>query len=250
MRRTVLLGLWAFVCKGQAVNSFSVLVRFGFGVVFSVAVMPALFAADDAHPPAARAVEAAAAGHPAGTANAGHGANHDHIGEKDVDKHPEEFRTDLAIFSALVFGLLAAGLYYTAWPKILGALEAREEGIRKAISDAEDAKMQAQAFMKEHKGRLEAIENEVKEVLAEARRDAEHTKLDIMQQAAVEAEATKNRAIAEINRAKDQAIDELFSTLAHQVSTATEQVVGRALTGADQERLVQEAVGQFARQKA
>ena len=224
-------------------NTLSVLVRFGFGVVFCVAVMPVLNAADDAHP-------APAAAPTASHAEAGDAEHHDHIGEKGVNKQPEEFRTDSAIFAALVFGLLAAGLYYTAWPKILDALAAREEGIRKAIADAEDAKVQATSFMKEHKGRLEAVENQVKEILAEARRDAEHTKLDIMKQAEVEAEATKVRAIAEINRAKDQAIDELFSTLAHQVSTATEQVVGRALTGADQERLIQETVSQFARQKA
>ena len=64
------------------------------------------------------------------------------------------------------------------------------------------------------------------------------------------AEVRHYRAIAEINRAKDQALDELFSTLAKQVSQATEQVVGRALTGADQERLIQDALQQFARQKA
>jgi F-type H+-transporting ATPase subunit b len=230
------------------VNSFSVLARFGLGVVFSVAALPVLFAADEAHPHPAPAA-APTADHPAG--DAGHdAAHHEHLGEAGVNKQPEEFRTDLAIFSAIVFGLLASGLYFTAWPKILGALAAREEGIRKAIADAEDAKVQATAFMKEHKGRLEAVENTVKEILAEARRDAEHTKLDITKQAEVEAEAIKNRAIAEINRAKDQALDELFSTLAHQVSKATEQVVGRALTGADQERLIQEAVQQFARQKA
>lgn len=226
-------------------NSLSVLIRFGFGIVFSVAVMPALFAAEEAHPPASAPIAEHAAG------DVEHDEGHpDHIGEKDVNKQPEEFRTDLAIFSAIVFGVLVTGLYFTAWPKILGALAAREEGIRKAISDAEDAKVQATAFMKEHKGRLEAVENTVKEILAEARRDAEHTKLDITKQAEVEADVIKNRAIAEINRAKDQALDELFSTLAYQVSKATEQVVGRALTGTDQERLIQEAVGQFARQKA
>lgn len=233
-------------------NSLSVLVRFGLGLALSVAVMPSLMAADEAHPAAAAAPAAGAPAAPRG-AEAGHDdhdAHIDHIGEKDVNKQPEEFRTDLAIFSAIVFGLLATGMYLTAWPKILGVLAAREEGIRKAIADAEDAKVQATAFMKEHKGRLEAVENQVKEILAEARRDAEHTKLDITKQAEVEAEAIKNRAIAEINRAKDQALDELFSTLAHQVSKATEQVVGRALTGSDQERLIQEAVGQFARQKA
>ncbi len=228
------------------------LARFSLGVVFSVAVMPALFAADGGATPeaSAPAVTAAPAADSHGTGEAGHAEHHDHIGEKNVNKEPQEFRTDLAIFSAIVFGLLVAGMYFTAWPKILGALAAREEGIRKAISDAEDAKVQAHAFMKEHKGRLEAVENQVKDILAEARRDAEHTKLDITKQAEVEAEAIKNRAIAEINRAKDQALDELFSTLAHQVSKATEQVVGRALTGSDQERLIQEAVQQFARQKA
>ncbi|RLS52093.1 MAG: hypothetical protein DWH91_17475 [Planctomycetota bacterium] len=228
-------------------NRNFVLARIGLGAVVLMASCAVSGAAEETH-------TAPAAPHaPAAHAEAGagdHGHAHEHIGEKGVNKDPGEFRSDLAIFSAIVFGLLAAGLYYTAWPQILGALEAREAGIRKAIADAEDAKVQATAFMKEHKGRLEAVENTVKEILAEARRDAEHTKLDITRQAEVEAEAIKNRAIAEINRAKDQALDELFSTLAHQVSKATEQVVGRALTGADQERLIQDAVGQFARQKA
>lgn len=231
-------------------NSLSVLLRFSLGVVFSMALRPALATAEDAHTAPAAAAPAHAEGDAHGAHDGGHAEHHEHIGEKNVNKEPQEFRTDLAIFSAVVFGLLVGGLYFTAWPKILGALAAREEGIRKAISDAEDAKVQAQAFMKEHKGRLEAVENQVKEILAEARRDAEHTRLDIMKQAEAEAEATKNRAIAEINRAKDQAIDELFSTLASQVSAATEQVVGRALTGPDQDRLIQETLAQFARQKA
>lgn len=233
-------------------KSLSTIAALSFGFVFSLVLTARLSAADgEAHTPAAASAPAEAP-HAAEADHGGdaHAHEHAHIGEKDVNKEPQEFRTDLAIFSAIVFGLLAGGLYFTAWPKILGALEAREEGIRKAIADAENAKVQAEAFMKEHKGRLEAVENQVKEILAEARRDAEHTKADIVKSGEAEAEAIKNRAIAEINRAKDQALDELFSTLAKQVSQATEQVVGRALTGADQERLVQEAVQQFARQKA
>lgn len=219
--------------EGEFVKSMPTFIRIGLCVVFCVVFVPSLFAS-----------EGAPQGSGAGT------THHEHIGEKGASKEPHEFRTDLAIFTAVVFGLLASGLYFTAWPKILGALAAREEGIRNAIRDAEDAKVQALSLMKEHKGRLEAVEHEVKAILAEARRDAEHTKADIVKQAETEAEATKNRAIAEINRAKDQAIDELFSTLASQVSAATEQVVGRALTGSDQERLIQETVAQFARQKA
>lgn len=238
-------------------KSLSALAQLSLGIVFSLAIMPGLYAAEgEAHPPAAApaadAHASADASHGGDAAHGGdaHAHEHAHIGEKDVNKEPQEFRTDLAIFSAIVFGMLAGGLYFTAWPKILGALEAREAGIRNAIADAENAKVQAEAFMKEHKGRLEAVENQVKEILAEARRDAEHTKADIVKSGEAEAAAMTKRAIAEINRAKDQALDELFSTLAKQVSQATEQVVGRALTGADQERLIQDAVQQFARQKA
>lgn len=238
-------------------KSLSALAQLSLGIVFSLAVMPGLYAAEgEAHPPAAapaadaHASADAAHGGDAAPGGDAHAHEHAHIGEKDVNKEPQEFRTDLAIFSAIVFGMLAGGLYFTAWPKILGALEAREAGIRNAIADAENAKVQAEAFMKEHKGRLEAVENQVKEILAEARRDAEHTKADIVKSGEAEAAAMTKRAIAEINRAKDQALDELFSTLAKQVSQATEQVVGRALTGADQERLIQDAVQQFARQKA
>jgi len=234
------------------VKPLSTIARLCLGIVFSLALLTRLSAAEgEAHAPAT-ATAPASDPHAGEAAHAGgdHAHEHAHIGEKDVNKEPQEFRSDLAIFSAIVFCLLAGGLYFTAWPQILGALEAREAGIRNAIADAENAKVQAEAFMKEHKGRLEAVENQVKEILAEARRDAEHTKADIVKSGEAEAEAIKNRAIAEINRAKDQALDELFSTLARQVSQATEQVVGRALTGSDQERLIQDAVQQFARQKA
>lgn len=233
-------------------NRLTWLTQTALGVIVAMAFGTAGFAAEDGHAPQPAAHAPASAEHGAHAADHGADAGHDHahIGEKGVNKDPGEFRTDLAIFSALVFCLLAGGLYFTAWPQILGALEAREAGIRNAIADAENAKVQAEAFMKEHKGRLEAVENQVKEILAEARRDAEHTKADIVKSGEAEAEAIKNRAIAEINRAKDQALDELFSTLARQVSQATEQVVGRALTGSDQERLIQDAVQQFARQKA
>ena len=108
-------------------NSLSLLLRIGLGVVFSMAMMPSLSTAEETHAPAA-AAPAHAEGEAHGAHDGGHAEHHEHIGEKGVNKEPQEFRTDLAIFSAIVFGLLAGGMYFTAWPKILGALEAREEG--------------------------------------------------------------------------------------------------------------------------
>jgi F-type H+-transporting ATPase subunit b len=187
----------------------------------------------------------ATGGGAAHAAEGGHGHG-PHLGE-DVSadtKNPAEFKTDLALFTLVVFGLLFTGLYLTAWPKITTALEEREAGIRRAIADAEKARNDAADMLKQHQAKLDAVQEEVKAILAEARRDAERTKADIMASANTEATATKNRAIAEIERAKDQALNELFDRMANQVAKATEQVVGRSITADDQNRYIREALAQ------
>jgi F-type H+-transporting ATPase subunit b len=143
-----------------------------------------------------------------------------------------------------VFAILFFGLYTKAWPKITTALEEREAGIRRAIADAEKARLDAAEMLKQHQAKLDQVQEEVKAILAEARRDAERTKADIMASANTEATATKNRAIAEIERAKDQALNELFDRMANQVAKATEQVVGRSITADDQNRYIREALAQ------
>jgi len=195
----------------------------------SVGMAENVRAADEAH------------GHAAG--DHGHGA---HLGENvsPTTMDPSEWKADLAIFSLIVFGLLFAALYAKAWPKISSALEEREAGIRRAIADAEKARIDSAAMLQQHQAKLDAVHEEVKAILAEARRDAEHTKNDIIASATTEATALKNRAVADINLARDQALHELFDKMADQVAAATEHVVGRSVTGDDQSRFIREALSQ------
>ncbi len=182
----------------------------------------------------------------AGASHADDHGEHAHIGEKDVNRKPEEFRSDLAIWTLAVFSLLYFGLKRFAWPKIEAALEAREAGIRKAVEDTENARREVQALVSEHKGRLEAIDEEVKEIIAEARRDAERTKTDIIVSAESEARTIKDRSIAEINRARDQALHDLFENMATQVAAATQHVVGKGVNVQNQDQLIDEALRDFA----
>jgi F-type H+-transporting ATPase subunit b len=173
----------------------------------------------------------------------GHGA---HLGE-DVSKEtmdPSEWKGDLAFFSLIVFLGLFGVLYAKAWPKISSALEEREAGIRRAIADAEKARIDSAEMLRQHQAKLDSVQEEVKAILAEARRDAERAKNDIVASANTEATAIKNRAIADIDRAKDQALHEVFGKMADQVAKATEQVVGRTVTGDDQNRFIREALSQ------
>lgn len=179
--------------------------------------------------------------------DAHHGdGHHPHIGEPGKEPEPISWRADLAIYTLAIFLLFAFILGKFAWGPIVKGLDAREASIRKDIEDAELARVKAEELLADHQKQLDAVQDEVREIIAEARRDAEHTKNEIVTAAQQEAEATRNRALDEIDRAKEQALHELFNAMSDRVAVATEHVLGRALTDDDRGRLIDDALSQFA----
>jgi F-type H+-transporting ATPase subunit b len=231
-----------FVFVGSAMSR-SVLRAFGVGTLFlamlafGVATSHAQEAGhDDAHPPAAGAA----------AKDVHHGAADDHgDGEHHEEGLPANWQRDLALWSLVTFLLFFFILSKFAWGPLKTALDQREACIRKEIADAEAANAKAAVLLREHEAKLMAVQEEVKAILAEARRDAEHTKQDIVATAQREAEATRQRAVEDINRAKNVAIAELFDFVSNNVVQATEQVLQRSLTGDDQERLVTQALAEM-----
>ena len=149
---------------------------------------------------------------------------------------------DLALWSLVTFAVFVVVLRKLAWGPMIEGLDKRESRVLQNISEAETARVKAEKMLAEHAAKLEKVQDEVRGILAESRRDAEHTKSEIMAVAQREAEAAKQRAVQDIERARDQALDELFNHMGRCVREATEQVVGRSLTDADYERLIDEAL--------
>jgi F-type H+-transporting ATPase subunit b len=160
---------------------------------------------------------------------------------------PLNFKTDLALWSLVTFVLFVAILARFAWKPLIAALDKREARIRDDIAAAEEARVKAEQMLAEHAQTLAKIQDEVRAILAEGRRDAERAKQEIITEAQKEAEASKQRALHEIGKARDAALKDLFDVVASQVAQATEHVLGRSLTGADQDRLIDEALAQFPR---
>ncbi|MEX1097863.1 MAG: F0F1 ATP synthase subunit B [Planctomycetales bacterium] len=185
------------------------------------------------------------AAHPADVHDDSH-----HIGHAGVDRDPAAVDPDLAIYTFVVFLLLLAILWKVAWKPIAVALDKREAAVRANIEAAEQARRRAERMLDEHAAKLASVQDEVKEILAEARRDAEHTRQDIISDARNEAEASRQRAIVDIERARDQAMKELFDSMGDLVTQATAHVVGRSLGDADHDRLIDEALVQFREQAA
>lgn len=155
---------------------------------------------------------------------------------------PMSFKSDLTLWSLVTFLLFVVVLAKVAWAPLATALNEREAGVRAELAAAESNRASATALLKDYEARLAKAHEEVVALLAEARRDAEHTKQQIISAAQNEAEATRDRALADIARARDTALGEMFDFVSRNVVQATEQVLQRSLTGDDQERLVREAL--------
>ncbi len=162
--------------------------------------------------------------------------------ESGVPLSPKE---DLAIWSLVVFLVLLAVLKKFAWGPIVQGLEAREGGIRKEIEDAQAAHEKAKALLAEHEYKMDKVQDDVREILAEARRDAEHARNEMMAGAQAETEAMKNRAVHEIERARDEALDQLFSHMADSVVQATQEVLTRSISESDDKQLIDDALAKF-----
>lgn len=166
-------------------------------------------------------------------------------GHGDGHGGPISFQADLAVWSLVSFLVFLFLLKKIAWVPMMEGLDKRESNIRGALTDAEKARDDAAKLLSDHEAKMADVQKEVDEIIAEARRDAEHTAGDIKSKAEAEAETTRNRVLGEIERAKDQAIAELANRERDLIANATESVLGRALTDDDRGRLIDEALSQF-----
>ncbi|HVV99512.1 MAG TPA: F0F1 ATP synthase subunit B [Planctomycetaceae bacterium] len=169
-----------------------------------------------------------------------------------VKGHPSSpitWQTDLALWSLIVFVIFVAVLKKFAWQPLIMGLDRRESKIRHDIEAADAARIKSEQMLAEHATRMEKVQDEIREILAEARRDAEHTKQEILAAAQKESDESRKRAVEEIELVRNKALEDLFSHMANTVAQATEHVLGRTLTDGDQDRLVDEALAGFASQR-
>jgi len=239
----------------KVIRSGPVLIALAVAFCFSLPMAARVLAQEADHGEAAEsddADEAGAADHEDGAAgheDAEHGEAGGHNGETPHESGvPLDLKEDLALWSGVVFIVFLFVLGKFAWGPLAAALDDRESKIRADIAGAESARVKAEKMLADHSAKLDAVQDEVKEILAEARRDADQARQNILGDTQREVEAMRQRTLDEIGRARDQALKELFDSMAGQVVGATEHVLGRSLGGDDQDRLIEEALAQFSAQ--
>ena len=157
---------------------------------------------------------------------------------------------DLVFWSIVTFVVFILAIRKLGWGSFVGSMTTREQTIAGLVGDAERTQQEAEQILHEHRGRLEAIDETTRELVAEARRDAQYTRELILSEARAEADTLRQRALREINRARDQALDEIFDTLTDRVTETTQQRLVTRLTATDQNRLIDEALASLTTQRA
>jgi F-type H+-transporting ATPase subunit b len=175
-----------------------------------------------------------------------HAADHaaatdDHAG----GPNPLAVDPDLAIWTGVVFLVLFLVLSKFAWPQIVAALDERERKIADNIAAAQARHEDAKRLLAEHEAKLAAAAGEVRALLEEARRDADHTRKSIEAKGHQAAQDELARVLREIERAKDGAIQDLAVASANVAIELARKVVGEQLTPQKQSQLVREALGKL-----
>ncbi len=127
------------------------------------------------------------------------------------------------------FGILFGLMYLVAYKPIMRILDERSRKIKESMAQTESVKEQAARAEEETKKQLEAAAKEGQEVIARSVRTGEEVQREAQQEAKQEAESIIARARAEIQRERDDAIDELRKEFADLTIMAASKVIDRSL---------------------
>ena len=135
-------------------------------------------------------------------------------------------------------------------PQMRQAMNARTEKIRGDIQAAEDQRSEADTVLAEYRAQLNDAKAEAGRIIEEARQAADQIKRD--QEARLQSELAelRTRAIADIDGAKAQAMNDLRGEVAQLAIGAAETVVQRNLDTATQTQLVEDYINQVAAQRS
>ena len=168
-----------------------------------------------------------------------------HSNMTDDGEDPAEWRSEKAIATLIVFGLLLLGLTTFAWKPIAAGLEKRERSIASNIKNAEQASKDAAAKLVEYEAKLAAAAQEAQQIVADARKDAEAAGQRLLASAQEEAARQRDRAVADIESAKRVALNELAQQSTEVAMTLAQRIVGREVKAGDHQVMIQDMLKQL-----
>lgn len=165
--------------------------------------------------------------------------DHGHA-QEEFSIFPKKY--DLGIWSLIVFVLLFFVLKKYAWGPIQDGLHKREASIEAAIEESKKARAEAEAMRNQLQGEMANAHLKVKELMDEARRDAERVKAEIVAQGKAELTTERERLNREIQTQTDQALQSLWTKTAELATLVSGKALRKQLDVTAHRRLIDEAL--------
>jgi F-type H+-transporting ATPase subunit b len=151
----------------------------------------------------------------------------------------------LMVWTIVAFGITFFILKRYAFGPIQKLIDERRERIRQSVDEADRVRDEARALLEEHRALIGQARSDAEGILAEARRIADAQR----EQMRSETEDDRQRRLEETKRQIAQATQQALSELRQEVATlslaAAEKITRKSLTGADQQRLIDEALAEI-----
>jgi F-type H+-transporting ATPase subunit b len=145
----------------------------------------------------------------------------------------------LMFWTLVTFLLLLFLLSKFAWGPILGAMNAREEGIKGDLENARRERQEAVRLLEEHRALVNLARKERADAVEGGRRDAERLKAEILDEARKQREQLMKQAERQIEAGLRQARAGLKDEAADLAIRAAGKLMGKNLDDATQRRLVE-----------
>lgn len=158
-----------------------------------------------------------------------------------MEKLIEQFSLGLFVWQLVLFIGLVLLLKKFAWKPILDAVNEREEGIKNALDQAENARKEMQNLTADNERILKEARAERDSLLKEAREMKESIVSDAKEEAKIQATKVIEQAQATIQAEKNAAISEIKTQVAELSLSIAEKVVrGELSDKAKQTKLIED----------
>ena len=142
------------------------------------------------------------------------------------------------------FSLLLLVLYLLLYKPVVRMLDQRSKRIEDSLEQADRLKEETSLAEEQVKEQIEEARQEGRNIVAQAAQVAERVREDSRTQARQDAEMIVTRARADVQRERDEAIEELRRQFADLTIIAAERVINTSLDRDQHRRLIEEVLDQ------
>ena len=140
------------------------------------------------------------------------------------------------------FLILVGLLTKFAFGPIYGLLQQRQDTIRHDLDEAESRRVEMERLQREYETRLAQIEDEARDKIQAAVRDAQTARDEIIARAQAESQRIVERGNEDIQRERDKAMAEMRDQLADLVVRAASRVIQQNLDPRSHARLIDDVI--------